>query len=216
MPIITYALAALVVVFVVSGVLPRYFESRARRQRVQKFGREYAAYGDLRDADYERKGVQYDDPPFSSESKAARSWLIARRDEMQRDAAALGKGVIHLAPPAAEGGGPWRSHEYFADLFGEQTYAYILPANYRADALTTLVYEAEAVEGGRRWALWNPWQWLRLSFERVVAFPRYVLTIAGFSPNVTDSSTVRVVTAIWSLLVGVAGIGSFVVTALHG
>ncbi len=40
--------------------------------------------------------------------------------------------------------------------------------------------------------LFNPWAWVRLSFERVVGFPSYILGVAGFGPDVTNSTRVRV------------------------
>jgi hypothetical protein len=52
-----------------------------------------------------------------------------------------------------------------------------------------------------------------LSFDRLVAFPRYVLRRAGFT-KAADSTAARLVTVAWSLLVGAASIGGFVLALL--
>ena len=76
------------------------------------------------------------------------------------------------------------------------------------------MHETGEQEAQRKRDLYNPWAWARLAFERLVGFPRYVLRHAGFSPGVTDSTAVRLVSVLWSLLVGAAGIGGFVLALM--
>lgn len=132
---------------------------------------------------------------------------------MQRDAMAMGHGVMYIAPPPMLGGGAYQPHQFFADLFDEQTNS-VGNARVRLDDLATIVHETRGQAEQRRRDLLNPWAWLRLAFERVVRFPRYVLRHAGFSKKVTDSTGARIVAVAWSLLVGAATIGGFVLAAL--
>jgi hypothetical protein len=55
---------------------------------------------------------------------------------------------------------------------------------------------------------------VRLSFERIVGFPRYVLRQAGFPAKTTDSSAAKAVSVVWSVIVGLAGVGGLVVGLL--
>ena len=128
---------------------------------------------------------------------------------MQRDARSVGKGVAYVAPPPAIGGGQYLAHPYFTDLFDEQSFT-DHGSSFRLDELATIRYEIERQEDLRRRDLLNPWAWLRLSFERVAAFPRYVLRRSGFR-TAADSNGARIVTVAWSFLVGVSTIGAFVV-----
>lgn len=79
-------------------------------------------------------------------------------------------------------------------------------AGFRGDRQT----QPGSFEARARRDLRNPWSWTRLAFERVIGFPRYVLRNAGFSQEVTGSTRVRIVTVVWSFLVGASGIGAFV------
>jgi hypothetical protein len=215
-----YIVAVLVVTFVLSGVLPRYIEWRDRVRRVQEFKRQYRRWVD---AVEKFDGVSgYGGPPpdllaaLAESNKLAdeiRPWLTARRNEMQRDAKAVGKGVMYVAPPPMIGGS-YKPHAYFLDLFDAQTDS-IGSRAYRLDDLVTIVHESEWQRDLRRRDLYNPAAWGRLAFERVVRFPAYVLKLVGFSEKTAGSSAVKVVSAVWSLLVGAATIAGFVVTVTH-
>lgn len=212
---IIYLVALLVAAFIVSGVVPRYLEVRRRLPRVEEFDRKYRAYLDGRERDYE--GFYSDhggSPPHGDESAKLRAWLTPRRAEMQRDAAKVRKGVVYVAPPPAIGGGNYMPHYMFRDLYDTQSFTEYAPANLRTDELVTIIHETRYQESAWRRDLFNPWAWLRLAFERLVGFPRYVLRLAGFSTEVTDSAAARAVSAAWSFLVGAAGIGGFVVALL--
>jgi hypothetical protein len=85
--------------FVLSGVVPAYLRSKSRVVRVDRFAKWY------------RDWVEDDFP-----AGEARDWLIARGLEMQANAAAVGQGVVYVAPPMAIGGGPYRPQHIFSDL----------------------------------------------------------------------------------------------------
>lgn len=215
MSIALYVAALLAAGFVVSGVVPRYRGTRDRRERVEAFERQYRAYIEAREQDHQNATYHhYGPPPESEESRRLRAWLVARRSEMQRDAESVGKGVIYVAPPPMLGGGSYKPHYYFSDLFDEQSFTGH-SWQFRLDELATILHETERQLRHRRRDLFNPWAWLRLAFERVVGLPRYALRLAGFGTNVTDSTGVKIGTALWSFLVGAAGIGSFILTALR-
>lgn len=206
-----YILAVLALVFMVSGVIPRHREIKRRRRRVEEFERRYRAYCEARDEDYADRtgGYSYGGPtPEGSAASEIRAWLVPRRDEMQRDARAVGSGIIHIAPPPMIGGG-YQPHAFFSDLFDDQTNS-VGSTSYRCDALATIAHETRSQEMVAKRALRDPWTWTRLAFERVVGFPRYVLRRAGFSTKVADSAGARIVSVVWSLLVGAATIGAFV------
>lgn len=82
------------------------------------------------------------------------------------------------------------------------------------DELATIRHEVNASKAFRRGDLLNPWHWARLSFERVVRFPRYVLTLAGFR-KAADARGTRIVTVVWSIVVGASTIGAFVIGLLQ-
>lgn len=211
MSALIYLAAVIVGSFIGSGVVPRYLAVKARRHRVAEFATKYREWTDAeRAARPDRYTVNE-----TEEAKAAelRSWLAARRSEMQRDAESVGKGIIHVAPPPAVGGGSYVPHSYFADLFDQQSFT-DHGWGFRLDELATISHELEWQETGYRRGLFNPWAWIRLTFERIVGFPRYVLRHAGFSAKATESAPARVVSVVWSLLVGGAGIGGFVLTLL--
>jgi hypothetical protein len=212
-----YVLAVLVAVFTVSGVVPRYRVWAARLGRVEEFDRQYRAWveADSSLPDYEtiRSVTLPDDFAGAADTAASlaselRPWLVARRNEMQRDAESVGKGVMHIAPPPLIGGGYVR-HAFFLDLFDDQTNS-IGSTRVRVDDLATIIHEVRRIRDLRRRSMFNPWAWVRLSFERVIAFPRYVLSHAGFS-KAADSTTARALTVVWSLVVGVSTIGAFVI-----
>lgn len=205
-----YVLAVLAAIFIVSGVVPRYREVAARVDRVRMFSSKYAAYVEARDADYQTGGYGYGSPAHGEESSALRAWLVGRRNDMQRDAESVGKGVIYVAPPPAIGGGRYLPHYYFSDLFDEQSYA-DHDAQFRQDELATTEHELDRLRDIRRRDLYNPWSWIRLAFERLIGLPRYMLRRAGFGTAVTDSTGAKIVSAVWSALVGIATIGAFVV-----
>lgn len=221
MIVVLYVLAVLVAAFVVSGVVPRYLTVRARRMRVAEFREKYTEWvqvaGNL--IDYEDwigravpdglAGASHD---AEADATKLRPWLVARRNEMQRDAQAAGHGIVHIAPPPAIGG-PYLPHSYFSDLFDMQTHADVTGGpSFKLDQLATILHETERREGRRRREVYNPWAWLRLAFERIVGFPRYVLRHVGFSEQAADSTGARLVAAVWSFAVGAAGIAGFVVT----
>jgi hypothetical protein len=124
-------LAVLVAVsFTVSGAVPRYREVVARRKRVGEFQRQYAAWvaaeGRVPDDDefigmVLPDGLAEDADDASKEVERLRPRLVARRTEMQRDAQAVGKGIMNVAPPP-DVGGRYQAHAYFADLFSFQSY----------------------------------------------------------------------------------------------
>lgn len=204
-----YILAALVVLFVLSGVVPRYRAVVARRHRVEEFERRYGAYCEARERDFaDSVYTGYGSPPEGAEAKSLRSWLIARRDQMQHDAEAAGRGVMYIAPPPMIGGG-YQAHAYFRDLFDEQTNS-VGSTSVRRDDLASIVHETRVQQSRARRDLCNPWAWLRLSFERFVRLPAYVLRVAGFGTAVTGSAPVR----ISGVVVGLATVGAFVVGLL--
>ena len=215
-----YILATLAVLFVISGVVPRYREAKGRRRRVEAFAREYQSWvgaeGMVPD------GSDYwpaDDDEIATIDQAAkdatrlRAWLVARRDQMQRDAQSVGRGVMYVAPPPAIGGA-YEPHRFFSDLFDAQTNA-VGSTGYRVDELATIAHETTAQLETRRHDLFNPWSWTRLAFERIVGFPRYILRRAGFGDKTTNSTGARVISVVWSLLIGGATIGAFVVGLLQ-
>jgi hypothetical protein len=189
-----YCAAVLIAVFVFSGVLPRYRRTVERLRRVELFAKNYVA---LLNGDQLQRG-----------------WLAAREDEMQVDAQSVGLGVTYVAPPPMLGGGAYIPHGMFADLFNRQSYSDNVTDAYRLEVLAGVQYQLQRRVEQRRRELRNPLAWLRLAFERLVGFPRYLLRQAGFSARVTDSSLTRAVTVAWSLLVGAATIGAFVVGLL--
>jgi hypothetical protein len=213
-----YILAVLVALFIVSGVVPRYRVWVARLARVEEFYRQYRAWveADSSIPDYEtiRSVTLPDDLTVAADTAASlaselRPWLVARRNEMQRDAESVGKGVMHIAPPPMMISGGYVRHAFFLDLFDDQTNS-IGSTRVRVDDLATIIHEVRRIRDLRRRSLFNPWAWVRLSFERVIAFPRYVLLHAGFR-KAADSTAARVVTVVWSFVVGVSTIGAFVV-----
>lgn len=193
-----YIGAFLLGVFVLSGVIPTLRDASRRFQRVQEFASRYSAWvkaGSVGDEDL--------------------AWLIAHKDQVQRDAQRVGHGVTYVSPPPALGGGSYAPHQMFADLFSRQSYTDHITPDYRIE---TLLAVASAWDEQHRLAvsrLVNPFAWIRLAFERVVRFPRYLLKTAGFPENVTDSTGARIVTVLWGLLVGAATIGSFVLMLLR-
>jgi hypothetical protein len=188
-----FVVAVFVLAFVLSGVLSRYRLAHKRRERAQAFLTNYLAYN---------RG-----------EAGLEAWLIARSSEMQRDAQSVGLGVTYIAPPPMLGGG-YQPHPMFADLFNHQAYSESVTPAYRAQVLVTAIHDLANRENESWRDLLNPLTWLRLMFERVIGFPRYLLHVAGFSERVTESSSTRVVTVVWSLVVGAAGIGSFVVAVI--
>jgi hypothetical protein len=205
-----YVVAVLAVLFIVSGVLPQLRRIRTRLRRAEEFERRYRAWLDARERDNEGPTLHYGPAPEGSEASELHAWLAARRNEMQRDAQSVGKGVMYVAPPLMVGGGPYQRHAYFTDLFDEQTFTDHAPS-FRLDELATVRHELARTEAAWRRAVINPWAWMRLSFERLIGFPSYVLRRAGFSEKVTNSTGARIVTVAWSLVVGFATIGAFVV-----
>jgi hypothetical protein len=221
---ILYVAGVLTVAFVLSGVVSRYRTIRARRLRVEKFRDNYSEWVGhaeqiIDGEDFIGAVIPRDASAASElaaqEAEKLRPWLVARRDEMQRDAQVLGHGVVTIQPPPMVGG-PIRHHGVYADLFDEQSYAAdVVGASFRKDDLATIIHEAHRCEDRTRRDLYNPLQWVRLAFERIVGFPRYALRVAGFGENVTESTGVRVASAIWSIAVGVATIGAFVVSLIN-
>jgi hypothetical protein len=217
--VVLYILGVAAVLFIVSGVLPRYRACAARRDRVQEFERQYRRYADAQEVSFSAEeyfGYQSPDDAdqaaldrASAEVKEVRPWLLARRDQMQRDAQAVGRGVMWIAPPPMIGGGYTRQ-DIYQDLFDDSTNA-INSASYRMDELVTIAHETSVRAEQAKRDLCNPWSWIRLAFARVVGFPRYVLRQAGFSGEVVDSTAARFVTVVWSFLVGGSGIGGFIV-----
>lgn len=212
-----YVLAVLVVAFLASGVLPRYIATKARRIRVETFDKAYNEWADLHERDYVMSSSYYVDPvrderenePVDERRMAElRAFLVARRTTMQRDAQAVGKGVMYIAPPPMIGGN-YQPHSYFADLFDEQTNS-VGSTSVRRDDLATIVHETRRQERRRRADLRNPWAWLRLTFERIVGLPAYVLRVAGFGASVTGSAPVKVS----GVIVALATVGAFVVGVL--
>jgi hypothetical protein len=106
---------------------------------------------------------------------------------------------------------PRLPHQIFADLFGQQSYANAITSAVKREALAQVIHELTLQKKDRRADLWRPTRWLRLAFERLIGFPRYLLETAGFSPRVTESGFARVVTVLWSIALGLATIGGFVV-----
>lgn len=193
MTVALIVVGALALLFVVSGVLPGWLQARARRERVQEFERHYLSH--------------------EAGDSSERAWLIARRLEMQRDAESLGRGATMIAPPPAVGGYV-QAHCYFAELFDETPYALMVQGDaFLANELASTNHELTTRERDAKWRLANPWAWLRLSFERVAGLPRYVLRQAGFKAA-ADSTGARIVTVLWSALVGIATIGAFVLALL--
>jgi hypothetical protein len=187
---VVYVVAVLAALFALSGVLPAYLRARARAARVRAFRENYDA--------------------FVEGDSLRRNWLTARRLEMQRDAEAVGQGVTYVAPPPAIGGGQYAPHQMFADLYNQQSYTDNVTGRFRLDALTTVEHTASNVARKRRAEVFNPGAWARRAFERLVRFPRYLLHQVGFAREVSDSRGTRIVTVVWSLCVGGATIGAFV------
>lgn len=210
MATVVYVAIVVVAVFVISGVVPRYRTTVARRRRAEAFEAKYSAYVEEREREYQSAhGCYGSELPHGQRAAELRAWLVASRNDMQRDAQAVGKGITYVAPPPMIGG-PFRPHSYFADLFDEQSFTGH-GTQFRQDELATTCHELRRQEALRKRAIFNPWAWTRLAFERIVRCPRYVLTLAGFDTKVTDSTGVRVVTALWSFVVGAATIASLIV-----
>ena len=189
-----YCAAVLIAVFFVSGVAPRYRRTVERLRRVELFAQNYIA---LLEGDRNKRG-----------------WLAARADEMQADAQSVGRGVTYVAPPPMLGGGAYTPHQMFSDLFNRQSYTDNVTDALRLEVIAGVQHQLQRRVEQRRRELRNPLAWLRIAFERLVRFPRYLLRQAGFSKRVTDSSLTRAVTVAWSLIVGAATIGAFVVGLL--
>jgi len=212
MLVVLYVLAILLAAFALSGVLPRYLAAGRRMARVEAFERHYRDWTEAHHQDLAASS-RYGGVRESEESQRLRGWLVARRNQMQRDAEAVAKGVIYVAPPPAVGGGRYVPHSYFLDLFDQQSFTDHAPT-FRLDELATTIHETEWQRERWKADLYNPWAWLRLSFERIVGFPRYALRLAGFGSKVTDSPGAKAGTAVFSVVVGLAGIGSFAVLLL--
>lgn len=194
MTVALIVLGTLGLLFVVSAVLPRWLDARARYERVTEFERRYLAH--------------------EAGDESQRPWLIARRAEMQRDAQKLGRGHMVIAPPPAVGGHVTQ-HAYFGELFDETPYALMVQGDdFLKNELATIAHELEGQTRRAKRNMLNPWAWLRLSFEQVVGLPRYIIKRAGFSAAAADSKAARIVTVLWSVVVGIAGIGSFVLALL--
>ena len=131
---------------------------------------------------------------------------------MQADAAKVGQGVIHVAPPIGVGGGPFRPQFIFSDLAGATTFG--VDSQERLDALTMSKHQLRVQAKHRRGDLVKPWRWVQLAFERLVRFPRYLLKTAGFSDSVSGSVAARGVGLLWSVLVGAATIGAFALSLM--
>lgn len=181
--------------FALSGVAPAYLRSKSRVFRVDRFAKRYRQWAEEGSPDGD-----------------AREWLIARGSEMQADAAAVGQGVVYVAPPIAIGGGPYRPQHIFSDLAGVTTFG--VESGERLDALTRTQHQVRIQRKHRRRDLFFPWRWIQLAFERLVGCPRYLLKVAGFSDAVAGSSAARGVGVLWSILVGAATIGAFVLSLL--
>lgn len=110
-------------------------------------------------------------------------------------------------------GGAYQPHAFFSDLFDNQTNS-VGSQGFRCEELAKIAHETRTQQERAKRALFNPWTWTRLAFERLVGFPRYVLRRAGFSDKVMDSTGARIVSVIWSLLIGAATIGAFAVGLL--
>jgi hypothetical protein len=105
----------------------------------------------------------------------------------------------------------------FTDLLSEQTFAdEMVGPQERLDTLTTVEYEVDARRHTAVIRIFNPGSWVRLAFERIARLPRYLLQTAGFSAKVTESGFARVVTAVWSFLVGGATIATFALLIRKG
>lgn len=190
-PIVVGALALL---FVVSGVLPGWLQARARSQRVADFERHYKAH--------------------EAGDSSEKPWLVARRFEMQRDARSVGRGTMVVGPPPAVGGAVTQ-HQYFAELFDEAPFMWMVQGDdFLANELASINHELTTRERDAKRRLVNPWAWLRGAFENAAGLPRYVLRQAGFM-KAANSTGARIVTVVWSALVGLAGIGSFVLALLR-
>lgn len=181
--------------FVLSGVVPAYLRARGRVFRTRRFTKRFRAWVEE-----------------GREDSGDREWLIARGAEMQADAAKVGQGVVHIAPPLAAGGGPFRPQYIFSDLTGMTTFG--VGDAERLDALTRTEYQVGLQARHRFRDLFLPWRWIQLAFERLIRFPRYVLKAAGFSDAVSSSPAARGIGVIWSLLVGLATIGAFAMSLI--
>jgi phosphatidylethanolamine-binding protein (PEBP) family uncharacterized protein len=96
--------------------------------------------------------------PEGKETTKHRVWLTERRNEMQRDAQSVGKGIVYVGPPPAMGG-QYQPHSYFADLFGDQTYTDEYPPNFRLSELATVIHELQSRERQRLRDTFNPRSW---------------------------------------------------------
>jgi len=181
--------------FLLSGVLPAYLRAKSRIHRVDRFAAKYGAW------------VENDMP-----SGGERDWLIARGPEMQADAKAVGQGVIYVAPPPMIGG-RYRPHYMFSDLAGAQSFG--AGVAERLDALTMTQHQLRVQAGHRRRDLSYPWRWVQRAFERIVRLPQYLLRTAGFSDDVSGSTAAKGVGVLWSLVVGAATVGAFVLSLLE-
>ena len=207
-----YIVGVFAALFVISGVLPTYLTWSQRGPRVEAFDRHYRAYLDARQRDAETSINPYGPSPLGEKSTELRAWLSARRNEMQRDAESVGTGVVYVAPPPAVGGGGYVRHDYFSDLFGQQSFT-DYPPTLRLDNLATIRHEVALRCRQSKSDLFKPWRWAQLSFERVVRVPRYILRLAGFT-KAAESTAARAVTVVWSILVGASTIGAFVVALI--
>jgi hypothetical protein len=99
----------------------------------------------------------------------------------------------------------------FGDLLGRQAYADTVSDGMRLQTIEQAIYEWVTRREQYGSELVNPARWVQRAFESVVGFPRYLLRIAGFSSQVTESGFARVVTVLWSLVVGAFTIGAFIV-----
>lgn len=216
--VVVYILALAVVLFLFSGVLPRYRECVGRLPRVIEFERRYREYADAdrnahADRDIVYTAVTPEQEAAGRRAEELRPWLVARRNEMQRDAQSVGKGVMYVAPPPMIGGS-YKPHSYFLDLFDEQTDS-IGSSRVRLDDLVTIIHEVEWQRDLRRRDLYNPAAWTRLTFLRLVRSPAHALRAAGFSKDAAATTVVKVFGAIWSGLVGAAGIAGLVWAVTH-
>jgi hypothetical protein len=119
---------------------------------------------------------------------------------------------VHIAPPPAAGGGPFRPQYIFSDLAGMTTFG--VESLERVDVLTQTEYQLGVQARHRFRDLFMPWRWIQLAFERLIRLPRYLLKTAGFPDSVSGSAAARGVGVVWSLIVGLATIGALVLSLL--